>query len=52
MVGEEGFEPPIIAPEAIALPLGYSPIGIRRLTESQKKSRGMALRLANIDVWQ
>lgn len=26
MVGEEGFEPPVVPPEGTALPLGYSPI--------------------------
>ena len=25
VVGEEGFEPPVMAPKATALPLGYSP---------------------------
>jgi hypothetical protein len=29
--GEEGFEPPMVASEATALPLGYSPVFLKNL---------------------
>ncbi len=31
MAGDEGFEPPIMGPEPIALPLGQSPIPFQQI---------------------